>query len=111
MYLYIEQYFVCPSCLMDMGVAYIIWDIFPSQTLLRPSGQTFIGSYLEPYSLLSRFVSGEILSTPSRFVRQCKISIQNCHSCKRCYFWCHINWVQGFHLKLDLNLYLLFANY
>lgn len=111
MYLYIEQYFVCPSCLMDIEVAYIFWDIFPPQTLLRPSRQTFIGSYLEPYSLLSRFVSGEILSTPSRFVRQCKISIQNCHSCKRCYFWCHINWVQGFHLMLGLNLYLLFANY
>ena len=49
------------------------------------------------------FANGSILLTPSCFVRQCKMNIQNCQSSKRCHVRCHINWVQDFHLMLYLN--------
>ena len=43
-----------------------------------------------------RFANGNILSTRSRFIRQCKMNIQNCHFCKHCHVRCHINWIQDF---------------
>ena len=56
---------------------------------------------------MSGFGNGNILSTPSCFIRQCKINIQNCHFCKRCNVRCHINWVQDFYLMFCLNLNFL----
>ena len=49
--------------------------------------------FLESHSLLSRLVNGNILSTPSGFLRQCEKNIQNSHFCKRCHVRYHINWV------------------
>ena len=42
-----------------------------------PPGELFFGLYFEPPSLMSRFEKGNILSTPSHFIRQCRIIIQN----------------------------------
>ena len=56
---------------------------------------------------MSRFAIGNILSTLSRFIRQCKMNIQNCHFCKGSHVRCHRNWVQDFHLMLYLNSHFL----
>ena len=37
----------------------------------------FFASYFELHSLMSRFANESILSTPSRFIRQCKMNIQS----------------------------------
>ena len=78
-YLYIEQCFVCTNCtnrnktvtfgcLIDMGVA-----CKPYKT---PQLISFC-SYFAHHSLISLFANGNILSTPSNFIRQCKMNIQN----------------------------------
>ena len=80
------------GCLIDVGAAYksyktprlvIFWLIFWTHSL-------------------SCFANGNVLSTPSRFIRQSKMNIQNF-----CLFVIflrgHINWVQDFHLVLYLN--------
>ena len=66
-------------------------------------------SHLEHHSLMSRFVNRNILSTPSCFVRQCKMSIQKYHSRKRCHAKCQKYWVQEFLSMLYFNpcFYLL----
>ena len=53
------------------------------------------------------FTNGSILSTPSRFVRKCKMNIRNCHSRKIYHVRCHINWVLDFHFISYLNPYFL----
>ena len=78
-YLYIEQCFLYPNWtssnktvtfgyLIDMGIA---------DKPYKTPGWLFLGSYLEPHSLMSRFANGDLLSTPSCFIRQCKINIHN----------------------------------
>ena len=52
---------------------------------------------------MSRFANGNILLTPSRFIRQCKMNIRNYHFCKYCHVRWHINWIQDFHLTLYFN--------
>ena len=59
---------------------------------------------------MSRFANGSILLTPPRFIRQCKMNIQNCHFCKHCHVKCHINWIQDFHLVLCFNSHLLLTD-
>ena len=60
---------------------------------------------------MSHFANGRILSAPSRFITECKMNIQNCHSCKCCHVRCNINWVQDFNLMLYLNSHFLLAKY
>ena len=43
----------------------------------KTHGYLFFGSYIELHQLMSRFANGNILSIPSRFIRQCKTNIQN----------------------------------
>ena len=59
---------------------------------------------------MSRFANGNILLTPSLFIRQCKMNIQNCYFCKRCHGRCHINRVQDFHLILFLTQIFFWLN-
>ena len=47
----------------------------------------------------------------SRFTRQCKMNIQNCHVCRHCHVRCHINWFQDFHLMPYLNPHFLLVKY
>ena len=46
---------------------------------------------------MSPFRNGNILSTPSRFIRKCEINLQNFNFCKHCYIRCHKNCVQDVH--------------
>ena len=60
---------------------------------------------------MSPFRNGNILSTPSRFIRKCEINLQNFNFCKHCYIRCHKNCVQDVHLMLHPNSHLLLVKY
>ena len=44
---------------------------------------------------MALFANRNILLTPSGFMRQCKMNIQNFHFCKHCHIRCHINWIHS----------------
>ena len=59
---------------------------------------------------MAGFANGNIVLTPSRFIRQCKMNIQNCYFCKHCHVRCHKNLIQDFHLMLILTHIFFWLN-
>ena len=77
--LYNEQCFVCPNCTSSNKIVTFgcLIDIENACKLYNTPSYLFLGSYLEPRSLMSCFANGNILSIPSRFIRKCKMNTQN----------------------------------
>ena len=59
---------------------------------------------------MSRFANENIRLTPSHFIRQCKMNIQNCHFFKHGHVRCPVNWIQDFIWCCILNRIFFWLN-